>query len=259
MFAVVICLASLSITFAQQDSASKKEKEKEEMNVDLPDETEETDLVQPGQLQIESAFLMNHYKNDKRSYIGQGMVRYGVSERLELRLLVEDGRGRDRYLDKTVQSTYPLAASAKVSLVKDKKGLPDISFVSYVKLPFTSHTSEQKRYWSPIFLAAFQNKLGEKWKLEYNAGVQQEAFGTNWSWLANASLHYKLLQPLEVFVEYYAQYQQLEAPQHNAGGGVAWQINDMLEVYVAGGSTVHYEEPNWFTNGGIAVRFPSKK
>ena len=225
------------------------------MNVDLPDETEETDLVGKGELQIETAFLFNSYKDSKKSFIGQGMIRYGLSHRLEVRMSVEDGKNRDRYINETVQSTYPLAASAKASIIKDINGLPDITLVGYIKLPFTSKTKEQTRYWSPLILAAFQNKLSEKWKLEYNWGIQQEAYSANWVWTGNVSLHYKIVKPLEVFTEYYAQYDKGSPPQHNVGGGLAYQINKALEVYVAGGSTVHYEESNYFMNGGLAVRF----
>ncbi len=226
------------------------------MNVDLPDETEETDLVKKGQWQFETAVLYNAYKKEKSSHIGQGMVRYGVSHNLELRLLVEDGKQRDTYLTSTVQSTYPLAASVKVLLLEDKKGLPDIALVSYLKLPFTSRTKAQQRYWSPIFLAAFQNKWGTKWKLEYNAGIQQEAYSTSWAWLGNASLHYKLAEPLELFAEYYAQYQSKESPQHNIGGGLAYEWGKYVEIYASAGSTVFYEEANHFISTGIAVRLP---
>lgn len=228
-----------------------------EMNVDMPDETVETDLVEPGQLQAEAAFLYNRFRQASHARIGQLLLRYGVSKRLELRALAEDGCQRDRYMEETVQSTYPLAIGAKLVLLKDHGPLlPDLTLVATLKLPFTSRSGEQAAYWSPIFLLAFQNKLGENWKLEYNAGLQQEAYSTDWLWLANASLHRKIAKPLEVFAEYYAQYAPGEAPQHNLGGGLAWQLSNHTEVYVSGGSTIDYAEHNHFFSGGIAFRLP---
>lgn len=220
----------------------------------MPDETEETKLIDKGQWQLETAILFNGYEQNNTSVIGQALLRYGLADKAELRIIAEDGKNRDQYMEETVQSTSPLALGTKVSLVKDHKVLPDITLVAYVKLPFTSRTAEQKKYWSPILLAAFQNKFGEKWTLEYNAGLQQEAFSADWYWLANVSLHYKIADPLEVFTEYFAQYRAGEDPQNNLGGGIAYQLGQHIELYAAGGRTVNYQPYNYFASTGIAFR-----
>ncbi len=226
------------------------------MEVDMPDETQETDLMEKGRWQVETAYLHNVYKKGKHSSVGQGLFRYGASKHLELRLLVEAGSELQRYIEETVQSTFPLAASAKILLVKDKKNLPDISLVSYLQLPFYNRSKDRKAYWSPILLLAFQNKFGEKWKLEYNAGIQQEAYGSQWAWIGNASLHYKLIDQLELFTEYFAQYRQGDNPQHNVGGGAAYQLNNYIEFFVMAGGTVDYAESNHYFNGGVAFKMP---
>lgn len=228
------------------------------MDVDLPDETQETDLLEKGQIQLETALLYNRYKDGGRSsVIGQGLLRYGLLNRVELRLLVEDGRERDKYIKETVQSTSPLAMGTKIALVKEVKGLPDITLVSFLKLPFTSRSNTQKAYWLPIIIAAFQNKFGgNRWKLEYNIGAQQEAYSTDWVAIANGSVHYKIFQQLELFTEYYAQYRPGKQPQHNIGGGVAYELGDMWEVYFSTGSAVYSDNPNHYFDSGIAFRLP---
>ncbi|RYE25563.1 MAG: transporter [Sphingobacteriales bacterium] len=225
-----------------------------EMNVDMPDETEETDLVDVHTIQLETAFLHNGYKDGESSNIGQAMLRYGVAKRLELRLLIEDGGMRDKYLDETVQSTYPMALGTKVQLLKDHKILPDITFVGYLKLPFTSRNKEQEMYWSPIALLAFQHEFGDKWKLEYNIGTQQEAFGPDWSFLGNGSVHYKVTDPLELFFEYYAQFSNEETASHNLGAGVAYQLGEHFEFYASTGARIDTEDNNHFFAGGVAFR-----
>ncbi len=251
LITTALCLGIISCATAQNET-----RQLEEMHVDMPDETEETDLIEKGQIQLETSVLYNRYATLPNSIIGQAMLRYGVHKRIEVRLLMEDGKNRDTYIEKTVQSTAPMAIGAKVALLKDHCWLPDMTLVSYVKLPFTSRSKEQKNYWSPIFLLAFQNKVGEKLKIEYNAGIQQEAYSANWMWLANTSVHYKITDPFEVFVEYYAQFQQQELPVHNAGIGFAWQLNNTLEVYAATGSSIASENTNSFASGGIAIRLP---
>ncbi len=250
-----IFLFFVSVAFAQAPSKASG-KNIIEMNVDMPDETQETDLIENGHWQVETAYLHNYYKDGNHSSIAQGLFRYGVSKHLELRLLVEAGSELQRYIEETVQSTYPAAVSAKILLLKDHKNLPDITLVSYVQLPFYNVSKDKKAYWSPIFLLALQNEFGKKWKLEYNAGIQQEAFSTQWAWVGNASLHYKLSDQLELFTEYFAQYKSSDNPQHNLGAGVAYQLNNYFQFFAMAGGTVDYAESNRYFNVGVAFRIP---
>lgn len=224
------------------------------MQVDLPDETEETDVLEKRQIQLETGVLYNRYRHEEPSLIGIGMLRYGLTDKVELRLLAEDGRNRDVYLEETVQSTSPFALGTKVSLLQDRRVLPDITAVAYLKIPLTSRSKEQAIYCSPIFLLAFKNELSDDWVLEYNAGLQQEAFGPRWFWLGNVSLHYEIRENLEVFLEYFAQYQRQEEPVHNAGGGIAWQAGPNWEFFLSGGSTLRYQAANYFGMTGLACR-----
>lgn len=244
----------LMFGFPALSQTTIENKDAEEMNVDMPDETVETDVVDKRQLQLEGAVLYNRFEQFPNSLIGQMLVRYGMTKHLELRLLVEDGKERDKYIEETVQSNFPLAVGFKYNLLKDHNWIPDITLATTVKLPFTSREHEQNAYWSPILLLAFQNKLSEKWKLEYNGGAQQEAYSSEWVWILNGSVHYKLAKPLEIFVEYYAQFESTQDPQHNLGGGLAYQINNQFEVYASGGSSVDYINHNYFFSAGCAFR-----
>ena len=246
-------LLAVHILFPIIVCAQKKPGKLIEMNVDLPDETEETDLLDQKELQVETAVVYSAYKIHPSSVIGQVLLRYGLFKKLELRLLVEDGRSRNQYMTGTVQGTAPLSASIKVPLLKDHTFFPDISLVALVSLPLTAQTKQETGYWSPLLLLAFQHKTG-KWKLEYNAGVQQLAFSTNWAITANASLHYKLNRQLELFTEYFAQFQPGEIPQHNAGGGIAFQINNWAEIYCTAASSLGQESHNWFSSAGAAFK-----
>lgn len=254
--ALCCCVIALSVAFSANAQTERKPAARKEMDVDLPDETEETTIIDAGEWQLETSVLHNRYNDGPSSTIGQLMLRHGVSERLEVRLLVEDGRQRDRYMEETVQSTYPLAASAKFVVLKDQKILPDITLVGYLKLPLTGRSRDQNAYWSPILLAAFQHQWGgDRWKLEYNGGAQQEAYSAAWVGLANASLHYKIVESVEVFGEYFAQFQPGEDPQHNVGGGIAWQCGAHVEIYAAAGSSIDTDRWNRFANAGIAFRY----
>src|SRR4028119_468548 len=93
LFLAAIILLLTVQGFAQEQ---KRGNALEEINVDMPDETQETDVLDQGQWQLETGFLFNRYKRDPNSYITQGLLRYGAFKNVELKLLIEDGRGRDR-------------------------------------------------------------------------------------------------------------------------------------------------------------------
>lgn len=245
---LVLAISCLALT-----AFSQKGDDKNEMYVDMPDESEETNILKKGQWQFEPALLYNKYKDGGHSTISQLMVRYGAGRKIELRVLSEQGSHLHRYIEETVQSTYPLAFGPKIQLFEGRKLIPSIALVSFLNLPITTHGKE-KDHLTPLFLAAFQNEFSEKFKIEYNGGIQQGAFSREWSELVNASAHYKILDPVEVFVEFFAQYQHGSSPENNLGGGIAYQFAKNFEFYVSGGSSIHQSDYNRFVTAGLAIR-----
>ena len=79
--------------------------QEKEMNTDRPDQTEETHVLEKGQFQIETGFLYNKLNSGQNAWICRSMIRYGISKILEVGLLIEQGKERNRYIQETVQST----------------------------------------------------------------------------------------------------------------------------------------------------------
>lgn len=241
---IMIMLLQSSRIFAQD----------EKMHTDWPDQSEDVQVMRPGQVQFESGLLYNNFEEGENAFIAHELIRFGVIKKLELRLLIEDGKQRDRYIEETSQSVYPMSLSAKYSLLADHEWLPDITLVGYLKLPFTSRTSDQKAYWSPAFVAAFEKELTKKLKLEYNAGIRQNAYDKDYAWIGTAGLLYDIAPKWEVFAEYFAQYQDGEAPQHNIDTGLLFDIRKNLQLDLAVGTTIFYDEPNRFMSIGFCYR-----
>jgi hypothetical protein len=201
----IVVFLCLLVTTARAQNDNK-------MHTDWPDQSEDVHAMKPGELQLETGFSLTRFSSGEDAAIGHELIRYGFIKQLELRLVVEDGKHRDRYMEETSQSIYPLAASVKYSLIDDHQWLPDITLVGYLKLPFTSRSKEQKAYWSPAFVAAFENNLAEKLKLEYNAGIRQEAYSKEHLWMSTTGFMYDITDKLEVFIEHFAQYQSSKQP-----------------------------------------------
>jgi hypothetical protein len=225
-----------------------------DMSVDIANQAISPQLLDRHQVQAEAAYMVNQFDDGARALIFQGVARYGLSRRVELGLSMEEGYNRDRYIEETSQGVYPLALTNKLALVKSSEKLPDISLITYLKLPFTSRTQEQQPYWSPMFILSLREELIRDLGLIVNFGTRQGAYDSEWAYPVNASLECSLTGNVGVFANYYAQYQPEKHPQHNAGGGVTLQIRKVCQFFLTGGSTINPEHPNFYFSAGVAFR-----
>ncbi|WP_207515836.1 transporter [Longitalea luteola] len=230
--------------------------QEKEMNTDRPDQTEETHLVNKRQVQVETGLLYNDFDTGRSAIITRTLIRYGISSKWELGVLVEQGRERDRYMKETVQSTYPLAVRFKAAVLEDHKWLPDITVIGYLQLPYTAVYTNGGWRRSASLLAAFLHEVGDDWKIEYNAGFQQEAFGPDMTWLVNGSIHYKPAERLEMFAGYFSQFESQEDPIHNLDAGIQYKIRDNLQIDLAAGSSILHDNPNRFLTIGLSIAIP---
>ena len=226
----------------------------DELNPDRPDQTEEVHLVPRGRLQLEAGVMSNRFDTGRNALVVRMMLRYGIMKGVEIGLLAEEGRERNRYIDETVQSTYPLALRLKVALLEKHEWLPDMSLISYVQLPGAKNDKGEHAKTSIAALLAFLHELSDKWKLEYNAGFQQEAFSSELGWLLNTSLHYKVTEKLEAFGGSYSQFQREEKPFHNVDIGIGYLLRKNLQVDIAAGTSVNRDAGNQFLTAGFSYR-----
>ncbi len=254
-------LFSISTQAQEADTAGSED----ELSTDRPDQTEAPRLVPKGRFQIEAGYAVTRFREEaagegaQTAHTGILFLRYGLGERVELRAVVEDGVLRDRFIEETTQGLYPLAVGAKVALIKEQKGIvPEVSVLSYLKLPFTSRADSQGAYWSPAVILAFENKFLQKWEIEYNAGWKKDAYDTDYEWMASASLHYEVTKKLKLFLEYFGHYAPGEAPLHNADGGLLYEVRDNLQLDFSAGSSLQAEteKGNCFGAVGFSVRLP---
>lgn len=240
---------------------AQKPPPRDTINSDRPDQTESPHIVAKGKLQAEAGITVNPFDSSdgETPVIGMLVLRYGLSKKIELRLMAEEGRNRDRYIEETTQGLYPLAIGGKWLLLERERGIvPQMALMGWVKLPFSSRSSEQTIYWSPQVLMAFENKIGEKIEIEYNAGGKQDAYDKEWEGMASLSLHYELSGRLKLFVEYFGHYQPQEDPVHNADAGLLYLINPSLQLDMAFGRSAYAvpEKKSSFVNAGFSIRLP---
>lgn len=210
----------------------------EYINTDRPDQTESPFVMGKRSLQIESGFLYNKFDKHKSAYIFRNLIRYGISHWMEVRLLTEEGANREVYIEETVQSTYPLAASTKILIARDQKWKTAVTLVGYVELPFTATTRERKEYWSPCVLMAFGNKFNKTFSVEYNVGLKQNAYDPEWGGVFNTSFKYFFTRKFQGFTEYYSQLSFDKTSDHNIDTGLMFSPWIDFQIDVAVGTRI---------------------
>ena len=235
-----------------------------ELSTDRPDQSESPQLVPCGYFQAEGGLMTTRFGEEsdtgpQTAVTGILFLRYSLSERIELRAVLEEGRSRDRFIQETTQGLYPLALGTKLSLIKEQKGLlPQASLIGYINLPFLPRADSQKGLYHPAIIAAFENKFLEKWEIEYNVGWKQDAFDPEYEWMGSASLHYEVTDKLKLFAEYFAQFTPEDAPLHNADGGLLYLVADNMQLDFSVGSSIRAqpENRNFFGALGFSFRLP---
>ncbi len=227
----------------------------EYINADRPDQTESPFVMGKHSMQVESGILYNHFDKHPYAMISRGLIRYGISQWMEARLLIEQGYHRDVYINETVQSSYPLAASTKILIARDIKWKTAVTLVAYLGLPFTARTKSQEKYWAPCVLMAFGNKLNQTFSIEYNLGMKQNAFDSGYGYLINTSFKYFFTKKFQGFTEYYGQLTPDQHPNHNLDTGFMYTPYIDIQFDVAVGTRIFEQgEQNQYATLGFVWR-----
>lgn len=223
----------------------------EKIQTDRPDQSDGSSVVSKGKFQIESGFIYSKIHDSAASYISSSLLRYGLLKGMELRITAEQGSRRNLYISETVQGFYPLSIGFKSELLQEKTYVPALSLVGYFQLPFTNRGEEY--YWSPAVFLIAEKKI-EHIDLNVNVGPKQAAFSSEWSVQFSGDVKYEIDKHVNVFGEYFAQYDS-HRPQHNVDVGVQVFVSKSVELHLSGGSSIHYTPQNAFLSLGGGVVF----
>ena len=239
-------LLTLTNIYAQNDNR---------IDTDRPDQTDGTQIVKPGEFQVETDLYYNSFSEYDPAVITSTLIRIGALKFAELRVVVEEGIQRDIFIDETAQGVFPLAIGTKVEILKKHKNLPDISLIGTMQVPATSRSSDMQMRWAPFFALAYEKKFG-KLSVDVNTGIKGAAFEDKYSYQASSSFRFELTKKFIVFAEYFGQYAPTLIPQHNVDSGFIYYLKENLQICASVGSTLLFEDYNRFVLIGTAFRLP---
>ena len=234
--------------------------EKPEIVTDRPDQTEAPVLVPKGGLQVE---LGTSVENDKVNNVkyknytyGTALIKYGVNENFELRLISE-------YLGERIRSSEsqptnfnglsPLALGVKIKLADEKGFWPQAALIGHINLK--SGSSEfSPEYTAADFRFTFAHTLSDKFALSYNVGTEWNGQTPDATFIYTISLGYLITPKFGAFIESYGFLPEEEKADHRLDAGLTYKISPVVQFDISGGIGITESAPDSFLSTGISFR-----
>lgn len=208
---------------------------------DRPDQTESTATVPQGWVQTE----LGIGAADMSDEAATGLVRIGLSERVELRLGLDEA-----------DPSNDFSLGAKMRLAAEQGAQPAVSVI----VAATRRGAGSKL--RPSFRFAFANALNDRLTLAYNAGIAwDEAVGSGGltsRLLWTASLGIAGTDDVGFFVEAFGDsaLSASGAPENALDGGVTWKVRPNFQLDIFAGAGASDAAPDWFAGVGVSLRLP---
>jgi hypothetical protein len=234
--------------------------EKPEIVTDRPDQTEASSLVPKGGLQVELGTAMENDKIGGEKFTnytyGTALIKYGVNENFELRLITEYLGERFKSSESTPISyngLSPLALGMKIRLADEKGFWPQTALIGHINLK--SGSSEfAPEYTAADFRFTFAHTLSDKFALSYNVGAEWNGQTPDATFLYTLSLAYVITPKLGAFIESYSFFPEESKADHRLDGGLTYKITPVVQLDLSGGIGLSENAPDSFISTGISFR-----
>lgn len=267
--------AILSICWLMGAWQASQSQEIPEITTDRPDQTESSSVLFPGFGQIEMGYTHSEVDEDgvdrERDAAPELLLRYGLSERLELRFGLSGHAWEEtRYDDGTptgnVEGWEDSEAGFKYALWAENPScfIPEAALLAHLSLPSGADRHSTERA-DPSFRFLFSNTLSEEASLSYNLGAAWETGEDNFGgrdtlsvFQYTVSLGRSLTDRLGMYVELFGDIpMSVDAkPAHSIDGGFTYLLADNFQLDVSTGAGLSEAAEDWFVGAGVSYRFP---
>ena len=241
---IPVCLFAAFVSNAQ---------EAEPIEADRPDQTETPAIVPKAMFQMETGF--SYQRNTLASEtlsLPSVLLKYGVNERFELRLITEYVLDKTRD-DKTSGFT-PVLIGCKINICEEKGIFPKTSFIGHIALPNVASTKHKNDFYAPKFRFTMQHTLSKKLSLSYNLGSEWDGFTPEPTFIYTLSAGYAVTEKLSSYLEVFGFAPQKDIAEHNIDGGFTYLISNNFMVDLSSGFGITSNAPDYYVAVGCSFR-----
>lgn len=185
--------------------------------------------------------LENGITFSKAGWINELMLRYGLVENTELRLIFDIGKENDK------RGLLPLTLSVKQKLMEQNGALPSIALVAYASYGRLASKSFAADEWNYALNLAFENQINEKFFLGYNIGSLNQFKTLDLEFFIGQNINEKLYY----FIENYGSFNRSTA-LHNVDLCLAWLPQPYLQFDISGGRSIFDKDARAFGAFGVS-------
>jgi hypothetical protein len=253
----------------QKDEGAGDEEDKEEpLESDRPDFTESSTTVGAKVFQIESGYTYTHGAggdptNNKHD-LPEMLLRYGLAERLELRVAWDEGLVFDRYLDRhtgryvTDNGLTDTEFGVKYALTKQDHWLPQTAIIAAATAPVGTFDQSSRQVDARVDYC-YSWELTKKLNLACSTeNVWTAESGDHFSYFAqSASLEYELTKRFHVYNEWYVLVPHAaedNRAQNYYDGGCTYLVTPNFQLDWRAGFGLTGAADRFFTGCGLTIR-----
>ncbi len=235
----------------------------EPLVTDRPDQTESSNIVQTGYIQLEGGGLYERetdYGDVDTISIPQLLARIGLSPRVEFRLGGDGLVYINPENSKEVTEGSDLSVGGKIYFFPQYSLLPETAAIFEVSLPTGGSTVTSGGY-DPASVLIFSWDLPEDFGLGVNVGFASPTQGEDsddriFETKITAALGIPLTERLGAFIEYFGTLvAEGQEDPHSIDGGFTYLINENLQLDMSGGVGLTDAAPDYFIGIGASWRF----
>lgn len=209
------------------------------INTDRPDQSDGTYILTKNNFQIENGITVAN-----QTFINNFMLRYGITNSTEIRLLADAGK------EEGINGLKPIGVSIKQRIIENKGIVPAITLVGYLRQEDIASKSFKTNETSYNILLAFQNDITDALSVGYNIGTAKGFKNISFT----TSVGYSCTNKLTAYAEYFSNFIKQNNPSHNIDGGLLYLLKNNLQIDAAIGSSMTEKNSLFFTTG-ISYKF----
>jgi hypothetical protein len=209
------------------------------INTDRPDQSDGTYILTKNNFQIENGITVAN-----QTFINNFMLRYGITNSTEIRLLADAGK------EEGINGLKPIGVSIKQRIIENKGIVPAITLVGYLRQENIASKNFKTNETSYNIFLAFQNDITDALSVGYNIGTAKGFKNISFT----TSVGYSCTNKLTTYAEYFSNFIKQDKPSHNIDGGLLYLLKNNLQIDAAIGTSLTEKNSLFFTTG-ISYRF----
>lgn len=224
---------------------------------DRPDQTESSEVVAPGSVQIETGALYERDEERRTLSYATTLVRIGIHDELEFRATGEYVHDRYRVadIDYVDQGIGNISVGGKVKFCDEEGIRPQIALIGSLLLPVGSQHFKPRDF-APGFRFTLAHSLGESASAGVNIGAEWDGDGGRGTSVYTATVGFDLWENWGAFAEVFGEMNPDYSPVHLFDAGVTFKLAPNLQFDASFAIPITKTGPDHFAGMGVSWRLP---